>query len=272
VVGSVPGRAARPVLALAWRDWRIMRSYRTAFVLDVVFGFLNLVIYHFISRALRPRVGGELGGAPTYFAYAAVGVALTVVLQAALSGLARRLREEQLTGTLETLMAQPIKPSQLAFGLAGFPFLFAIVRALVYLLLAGLLLGLSFAHCDWFGLIVSFLISGLAFVGAGVALAALVMVFKRAEAAGTVGGFGASLLGGAFFPVSVLPAWLQPVARVIPTRYAFEAVRGALFGVHGWLDPALILLGIGVALLGVSLVLFRLSLQRVLRVGSVNQY
>ena len=133
--------------ALVRRDWSITRSYRTALVTDLGFGFLNLVVYHFISRTLRPRVGSELAGAPSYFAFAAVGIALTVVLQAAITGFSRRVREEQLTGTLETLLAQPISSVELALGLAGFPFLFAIFRALAYLLLAGAFLGLSFAHC-----------------------------------------------------------------------------------------------------------------------------
>jgi ABC-2 type transport system permease protein len=260
------------VRALIGRDWAITRSYRTALITDVTFGFLNLVVYHFISEALRPRVGKALGGAPSYFAFAAVGIAMTVVLQAAISGLARRLREEQLTGTLETLLAQPISATELALGLAGFPFVFAVFRALVYLLLAGAFLGLSFARCNWLGLISSFLIAGLAFAGIGIALAALVLVFKRAESVGALGTFGISMLGGAVFPVSVLPHWLHPIAAIVPTRFAFDAVRGALFQTHGWVTPALTLLGIAAVLMTVSLALFAAAVRLVIRLGTVSQY
>jgi ABC-2 type transport system permease protein len=260
------------VRALIARDWRITRSYRTALVTDLAFGFINLVVYHFISQTLRPRVGHRLDGAPTYFAFAAVGVALSVVLQAAMSGLARRVREEQLTGTLETLLAQPISAVELALGLAGFPFLFAMVRAFVYLLLAGAFLGLSFAHTDWPALVASFMVSGVAFLGIGITLAALVVVFKRAESLGAFGTVGLSLLGGAVFPVSALPHWLRPLATIVPTRFAFDAVRDALFGSGGWVEPTLVLMAIGAGLLAFSLVLFTAALRLVVRLGTISQY
>jgi ABC-type multidrug transport system permease subunit len=260
------------VRALIRRDWSIQLSYRTAFLSDIAFGLLNLSMYRFLSEAVRVRSGTSLGGAPTYFAFAAVGLTLTVVLQAAINGLSSRVREEQLTGTLETTLAQPISSIELALGLTGFPFLFALVRAFVYLLIAALVLGLSLAHCNWLGLLASFVVSGFAFAGIGITLAALVLVFKRAGAAGSLGTFALGLLGGAVFPISVLPGWLHPVALIVPTRFAFNAVRDALFGLHTWVTPAAILLGIGVALLAVSFVIFELAVRRVIAIGTVNQY
>jgi ABC-type multidrug transport system permease subunit len=263
---------AGAVRALIARDYQVTRSYRTALFSDIAFGFINLVVYHYISQTLRPRVGHGLDGAPTYFAFAAVGVALSIVLQASMAGLARRVREEQLTGTLEMLLAQPISPTELALGLAGFPFLFSLARAFIYLLLAGAFLGLSLAHVSWLGLIVSFAVSGLAFAGIGIGLAALVIVFKRAEMLGSFGTVGLGLLGGAVFPASALPSWLHPLATIVPTRFAFDAVRNALFGTRGWLGPTLILLAIGAVLVVISLALFTSAVRLVVRLGSVSQY
>jgi ABC-type multidrug transport system permease subunit len=260
------------VWALVARDWGVTRSYRTALVTDLAFGFINLVMYRLISQTLRPRVGTNLAGAHSYFEFAAVGVALAVVLQAAISGLARRVREEQLTGTLETLLTQPISTIEVALGLAGFPFLFAVVRALAYLLLAGAFLGLSFAHTDWIGVLPAFLVSGLVFASLGIALAALVLVFKRADTIGSLSTVAISLLGGAVFPISVLPGWLKPLSTVIPTRFAFDAVRGALFGKESWARPSLILLGMGVVMLCLSLVVFSAALRVIVRQGTVSQY
>jgi ABC-2 type transport system permease protein len=267
-------RGTRPyaIYGLIRRDWRIVRSYRTALLTDLTFGCLNLLVYYYISRTLKVSVKGGLDGAPSYFAFAAVGVSLSVVLQAAITGVSRRLREEQLTGTLEALYAQPISGTELAIGLAGFPFLFAVFRAFIYLLIAGSVLGLSFAHCAWVGLILSFLATGVALGAVGVALAALVLVFKRAEAVGALGTFGMSLLGGAFFTTRVLPHWIRPLADVVPTRFAFGAARDALFGRSDWISSAVVLAGFGVGLGALSLVLFSLALRHSVRRGTLNQY
>lgn len=277
---SAPSRPLQPptgvwgraVKALIVRDWKITRSYRGALVSDLAFGCLNLAAYYYISRTVKVSVHADLGGAPSYFAFAAVGVALSVVLQAAISGVSARLREEQLTGTLEALYAQPISSGELALGLAGFPFLFAVFRAFIYLLIAGVLLGLDFSRCAWVGLVGAFLVTGLALGAVGVCLAALVLVFKRANSVGAIGTFGMSLLGGAVFPTNVLPHWLRPLSDIVPTRFAFSAARAALFGRPGWPESILDLAAIGVTLGVISIGLFALALRYAVSRGTLNQY
>jgi ABC-2 type transport system permease protein len=269
---STPWARGRAVKALIARDWRIARSYRGALVSDLAFGCLNLAAYYYISRAVKVSVHSGLDGAPNYFAFAAVGVALSVVLQAAIVGVSTRLREEQLTGTLEALCAQPISPCELALGLAGFPFLFAVFRAFVYLLIAGALLGLDFSRCAWAGLVGAFLVTGLALGAVGVCLAALVFVFKRANSVGAIGVFGMSLVGGALFPTQVLPHWLRPLSVIVPTHFAFSAARAALFGQSGWPESILALAGIGVVLGLLSMALFTLGLRYAVSRGTLNQY
>ena len=267
-----PLKGVGPIRTLARRDFEITYSYRAALASELMFGFLNLVVYYFISRTFELGHGSHLSGAPSYFAFASGGVALAVVLQTAAVGLTRRVREEQLAGTLEMLVVQPISPGELALGLAGFSFLFAVVRALGYLLLAGLLLDLSFAHTDGLGLIIALLASGAAFTAIGVALAAVVLVFKRADAIGALGIFAISLLGGAFFPRHVLPGWLQFLSNILPTRYAFAAVRAAQFGQSSWVRPSLYLLLFAVLAMAAALVLFSGALRHTIRHGTLNQY
>ncbi|CAN5649741.1 hypothetical protein BH20ACT23_BH20ACT23_14560 [soil metagenome] len=182
--------------ALLHRDYSIARSYRIAFASDVVFGAMNLLIYFFISRALGDSGWAHLQGAPTYFAFAAVGVTITVVMQATGTGLAKRVREEELTGTLETLATRPISVTEMALGLAGFPFIFAMVRAALYLLLAGAFLKLDFSAASWPGLVSILLVGGVGMTALGILLGALVVVSKRGEAVAGVVTLAMGLLGG----------------------------------------------------------------------------
>jgi ABC-2 type transport system permease protein len=39
-----------------------------------------------------------------------------------------------------------------------------------------------------------------------------------------------SVVGGMMYPISVLPAWLQRVARLIPVTYSLEGMRAAILG------------------------------------------
>src|SRR3712207_1205644 len=103
-----------------------LRSYRFAFLLDWVLGASSLVVYYFISRTLiGDSRNATLDGAPSYFAFASVGIALGVVIQAAATGVATKLREEQLIGTLEIILTRPVRTTELALGIAGYPFFFS---------------------------------------------------------------------------------------------------------------------------------------------------
>jgi ABC-2 type transport system permease protein len=275
VVERSPRLARRPrrraLFALIRRDFMIQRSYRLAFVFDLFFTILNLLVAYFVSRTFAGLTTASLGGAPSYFDFAAVGLTLSTVVAATSTALAARVREEQLTGTLEALVAQPITPTELAFGFAGFPILFATVRTAGYLLIAGTLLGLDLSRANWPGFVLVLLLTATGFVGIGILAGALVLVVKRADALTGAILFTMSLVSGAAFPVSVLPGWLETVGRLSPMRPAFDGVRAALFG-RDWHGDALFLAIFSAVGIPVAVFLFGKALAYGRRAGSLGQY
>ena len=263
---------APTVVAVVRRDYHIARSYRLPFAFDLLYGVINLVVFFFISRTFGGASAASLDGAPDYFAFAAVGVALTIVIGAATAGLAARIREEQLTGTLEALLAQPLTTLEIALGLAGFPFLFAIVRVAFYIVVAALLLGLDLGGTDWVGFVTVLLVAGIALSALGVLFGAVVLVVKRGEVLAGMVTFGMGLVSGAFFPVTVLPGWLEPLGAVVPTRFAFDGLRAAIFRGEGWGGDALALLLFAVVGFPVAVYAFREALMYARRTGSLGQY
>lgn len=262
----------RVVTTLVQRDYLMSRSYRLAFVIDAVFGILNLTVFFFISRTVGEVQTEHLKGAPTYFAFAAVGLAMSLVVQAASTGLARRVREEQLTGTLEMLVAQPVTATEMSLGLAGFPFAFATFRAAAYLLLAGAVLGLDLSRTDWLGFVAILAASGSAITAIGIALAALVIIIKRGEVLTGMAVFALGMVSGALFPVDVLPVWLSFIGKAMPTRFAFDGLRSALFLGDMWLDEAVALVLFSVVSIPAATALFRGALAYARRSGSLTQY
>jgi ABC-2 type transport system permease protein len=262
----------QPVSALVRRDWQVRRSYRAAFVMDFVVAVMDLVVYYFIAKTFTGATTASLQSAPTYFAFALVGIAVTLVINSTTIGLALRVREEQLTGTLEALVAQPISAIQLAIGMCGFPMLFATARVVVYLLVGGVFLGVDFSHASWLGFVVMIAAMGFALSSIGVMSGAVVMVIKRGETFTGLVIFTLGLIGGAFFPISVLPDWLEPIGKLVPTRFAFDGLREALYKGVGWENDALILFAFGLVLFPASTWLFAKALNWARSRGSLSQY
>jgi len=262
----------RVVAAIIRRDYLITRSYRLPFFLDAFYGLLELAVYFFISRTFHGFEPASLEGAPSYFAFAAVGIAVAVVVAAAASGLASRLREEQLTGTLEALAAQPVTTTEMCLGLAGFPLLFAVVRAAIYLSVAAVWMDIDLSQTSWAGLLLVLLATGTSLSVLGVLSGALVLVLKRGEVLATMLLFGMTVLCGSVFPISALPDWLEPIGKILPLRFAFDGARAALFRGEGWGKDFLVLLVFSAAGLPLAISVFGRALRFGRKAGSLGQY
>jgi ABC-2 type transport system permease protein len=262
----------RVVAAIIRRDWAATRSYHLAFVLDAFFGLLELATYYFISQTLGDFTPEDLEGAPTYFAFAAIGAVIANVIQAATSGIGERLRQEQLTGTLEALLTNPLTSIELCLGLTGFPYLFAYARTIVYLAVACLFMNLDVSHTSWPGLVAVLVSAGFALSTLGILAGAVVLVLKRGDVLIGTLVFGMTLLSGSVFPISALPDWLEPIAEIIPIRFALDGARSALFTGTGWAADAALLAAFGAVALPLCLLAFSRAVSFAKRAGSLAQY
>jgi ABC-type multidrug transport system permease subunit len=253
------------------RDVLATTSYRTAVAFDLAWGSIQVFLYFFISRVVGLSPSADLGKAPTYFAFALAGILMSLIVSSGASEIASRLRDEQLTGTLELLVAQPIRGGTLALATAGFPFAYALGRVVLYLAIAIGALSLSTSHTSWIGVAVMLVAAGFAFLGLGIAAAAVTLIFKRAAVI-DVAIFGMTFVSGALFPLSVLPSWLRPLGHVMPTKPAFDGLRAALFGSGGWGEDALILAGVAIVVLPLAIWAFEAAINHAKRKGTLAQY
>jgi ABC-2 type transport system permease protein len=177
-----------------------------------------------------------------------------------------------LTGSLEILVAQPLRRAELALGLVGFPFVFGFLRAVLYLIIAIVVFGLDISPINSLGLLIVLPTAAAALSVVGMVAAAVVLVVKRGELAVGMALLLMTLVSGAYFPVDVLPPWLEWTAAVVPLRYALDGARGALFGEDLWIDDVGVLLSFAAVGIPVGLWTFGRALDVARRHGTLAQY
>lgn len=101
------------------------------------------------------------------------------------------------------------------------------------------------------------------------------MVFKRGNPFGWILGSLEGLIGGVYFPVTVLPAWLQFLAKFFPITHAIRAIQLAVYQGYPltrlWKETGILFL-FSVTLLPLALAAFKFSLHKARREGSLGQY
>jgi ABC-2 type transport system permease protein len=273
---SVLVAEARKVPAFLRRDLLTMLSYRVAFVGDLVAIGVQAIMFGFIAELVDPSALPTYNGTETgYFEFVMVGVVIATVSGLLLQKVSTAIRQEQLMGTLEALLVTPSSPTTVQAGSVAFDLLFIPVRMAALLLAVAVTFGLAFEPS---GVVPSMVLLGcfVPFVwGLGLVAAAVIVTFRRG---GGVIGVAMSILGlasGAFFPLALLPGWIQAVAEANPVAIAMEGTREALIGGAGWDaigSELIVLVVLSGAALFAGIMAFRAALAREHRRGTLGLY
>ena len=140
------------------------------------------------------------------------------------------LQEARQNGTLENLLATQTSLSVILAGSSLYPFALMSLRTTIYIGWGAVLFGFPLQGANWLGALLVLGASVLAFSGLGVLSASYLLIFKRGNPVNWAILGLSTVVGGMMYPISVLPVWLQYVARLIPVTYSLEGMRAAILG------------------------------------------
>jgi len=258
------------------RDFLNEASYRLSFVLQILGIFPVVLMFFFLSRLVGTAISGPLapyGG--SYFPFVLIGIALQNYLTFSLSRFSGSLRESQLSGTLEAVLTTPVSLPLFLSGSTLYSFAFNSLRIFIYLIAGALLFHVHFNWVRLPAVLGILCLTMAAFSSLGIFASAFVIVFKRGDPVNWAFSVISWLLGGVYYPVSILPGWLQNIADLIPMTHALEALRvvlltdGSLSSVFPQLTALALWAVIGLPL---SLTCFRYALNRARVQGSLGHY
>jgi ABC-2 type transport system permease protein len=136
---------------------------------------------------------------------------------------------ERWEGTIEyTFMAPLSRPIHL-FGMGLFAIVYGVVRAILLFGVVALFFDLDLSQADFVAALVVLLVASIPFIGIGMMTAVLPLISPEK---GTQLGFIAQglllVVSGVYYPVDVLPQWMQWLATISPATYALDGMRDAI--------------------------------------------
>jgi ABC-2 type transport system permease protein len=166
---------------------------------------------------------------------------------------------ERWEGTIEyTFMAPVSRPVHL-IGMGVYAVLYGLLRAAAVFAAVVLFIGIHIPHANYGAAVALLAIASVSFIGIGMMTAVLPLVSPEK---GTQLGFVAQglmlVVSGVYYPVTVLPEWMQWVAKISPATYALRGNREQIL--HGaglaWADvwPLLV---IGACSIPIGLAVFK---------------
>lgn len=258
--------------AVLRRDFALFASYRMRFVTTFFTTAVTLTLFYYVSRLVSSE---RVGSPDEYYAFVVVGIVIFGVLASTLTMPVATLRAELMAGTFERMVLSPFGAVRGVLSLMLFPLLLALVTAIVSLTYASLVFGLDLR---WPGALAGLpvaLLGALAFAPFGLLMTAAVVIFKQTNAGATLIITAVTLLAGVYFPVSLLPDWIEWASEVQPFTPAVDLLRHFL--VDRPLDGSMLaefakLVAFPAVMLPLALAALGAAVRRSRRNGTVIEY
>ena len=170
---------------------------------------------------------------------------------------------ERWEGTIEyTFMAPLSRPVHL-LGMGVFAIGYGVVRAVLLFGVVAAFIGIHVPDANYAAAVALLSIASVSFIGLGMMTAVLPLISPEK---GTQLGFVAQgvllVVSGVYYPVSVLPGWMQLLAKISPATYALRGCREAILegaGVTALWSEIWPLLVIGAVAVPLGLWIFRIG-------------
>jgi ABC-2 type transport system permease protein len=209
-----------------------------------------------------------------YFAFLTLGIVATSVVAPALSSLPDAIAADLNSGFYEAVVSTPVGAGPVAVGLSGFAVLRSAVRGTI-LVFAGTLLGINLAWERLPEALVIVLLIVLAHFGISLVAGAMVIAFRTNVAIPQITLLASGLLGGVYYPTSVIPSWIANVSDVVPLAYGLRALRHTLLDGQGFsmvMDDLGVLIAFAAVLVAIGAMAYRAALYYARQAGSLAQY
>jgi ABC-2 type transport system permease protein len=154
------------------------------------------------------------------------GIIAMTVMSASLFGAVNVNAELRQKGVLRKLSTTPITRSDWILSNILYQFILAALATVVILLVSYTVFHVSLQINVWLPVFV--VLDVFAFVGLGMMLTRVAKDAESAAAAANAFMFPMMFLSGTFFPVEMMPGFLQKVARVLPLYYVNEGLRASM--------------------------------------------
>jgi ABC-2 type transport system permease protein len=168
---------------------------------------------------------------------------------------------ERTKGTLIRLRMSPLSWAEIVAGKGLACFLVALFVSVVLMVLGHLLFGIRVESL--IGLALAIISGAFCYTGLMMALAGLGKTEKAVSGSAAAVFMPLAMIGGGMIPLVFMPAWMQTVSNISPTKWSIQALEGAIWRGNTLVEmllPCGVLLAIGAA--GFALGVRFLSRQR----------
>jgi ABC-2 type transport system permease protein len=211
------------------RNYFIVKRYWAWELVWLVYTVANSLSISYIGVGAGQVSGGTGIDSEYLVLYLAIGTLVWRYLSVIFYWVTDVVGLERWEGTIEYTLMAPITRFFHMLGQTAFAVLYSLVHTAVVLVVTVLFFEVSLANANLFGFGVMLIAGSLSFIGISIVGSVLPLLFpERGSQMTHLIIAGLLLVSGVYYPVSVLPQWLQVFSYLSPATYVLDGAREAL--------------------------------------------
>lgn len=261
--GGTLGREIRATYAFIERNANLIKRYWAWELVWLAYSLVNALSITFIGKAF-----GQISGIKptpeqinTTILYLMVGTLVWHYLALVFDLVSESIQWERWEGTIEYTFMAPISRLTHLMGQAAFAVIYGVLHTTVIVGVVALFFRVDLGNANIMSMLLILVAGSMSFVGLGMLAAVLPLLSpeKGMQMTNIIKAL-VLLVSGVYYPITVLPEWLQPLSKISPAYYMLEGIRAAMLrgaGARSLFAPYIIpLLITGVITIPVGLYVF----------------
>jgi ABC-2 type transport system permease protein len=241
-----------------------------AFFLWTVANTLTIV---FIAKGIEATGGSiDVNRATTSLL---VGAVVWAYLGIIFEFLTETVAWERWEGTIEYTFMAPLSRSMHLAGQGLFAILYGLARAILLFAVVAFFFDLDMPNADFLAALVVLAIASVSFIGIGIMTSVMPLISpEKGMQLGFVAQGMLLVVSGVYYPVEVLPTWMEWIAVISPATYALDGIRDAILegdGLTAMGDEIWPLLVIGAVSIPLGLFVFSIGERYAKRHGKLKR-
>lgn len=230
-------REARASYAFIERNFNLSKRYFGWEIVFMTYSVVQSLSILYIGESMgQGYTGTAVRGASLnrLILFLALGALLWSYLSTVFETISETITWERWEGTIEYTLMAPISRVTHLVGSSLFGIIYSLLRTVLILAILSLFFHIDLSHLNPLSTLIAVALSSFSFMGIGIMAAVLPLLYTERGAQMTyVVSAGLLLISGVYYPISVLPGWMQLLARASPASYALQAIRGSVMQGQG---------------------------------------
>ena len=225
---SAIGYELKASYAFIERNFNIVKRYWAWEVVWLIYGIVNSLSVSFIGVGMG-ALGATTAQSQTMVIYLAIGTIVWRYLSVIFYWVTDVIGIERWEGTIEYTLMAPIQRVTHMLGQTSFAVVYSLFHTVVILGATLLLFDIKLANANLFSALVVLLAGSFSFIGFSIVGSVLPLLFPERGSQMTHVIIALLLLvSGVYYPVTVLPQWMQAASLFSPATYVLDGVRAGL--------------------------------------------